>query len=111
MSLIYDGFLNTEVADSIKSASKNYNEVIEISSLPPNWSDWAKDNLIDYNLRSENCMGQSYVKKTKMYSIVSRWADKDQPLFLFFKTAKEKNAVAESFPELVVNLHPFKTIV
>jgi hypothetical protein len=48
-------------------------------------------------------------RKTKHYCIIRR-ESKDEPLFLFLKTQKEKDAVVRDFPDLIVNEFPFKTV-
>jgi len=110
MSIIYDGVLQTYVAEYIKDTLKDYGHVIEMYSLPPNWNEWIKDNLVDYTSTSENCMGQSSVRQTKSYCIIHR-QDKSEPLFLFLRTQKEKNAVVQAFFHLVLSEKPFKTLI
>lgn len=110
MNLIYDGFLKTQVAAWISFIAEDYNHAIEMSSLPKNWREWVEDNLVDYSTMEEDCQGQSYSRKTKMYATVNK-GEKGEGLFVFFKTKKEKDAVVRDFPGLIVNKSPFKTAI
>lgn len=110
MSIIYDGLLQTYVAEWIRDAADEFGHAIEMSSLPPNWNEWIKENLEDYTASSENCMGQKTIMQSKVYCLVRRH-DNTEPLFLFLKTQKETDAVLQGFPDLVVNKSPFRTVI
>jgi len=107
MALIYDGLLKTITAENVANAAIEYGYVLEMQSLPKNWAMWYEENLIDYPIQREGCMGELYFTQTKMYSIVQR--EKGEPFFLFLKTKKEKDAVVRDFPDLIVSENPFKT--
>lgn len=110
MQLIYDGFLRRHQINWIVQMMDEYSEVLEMSELPSNWSEWIKDNLIDHHISREDCMGRVYADKTKHYSIVRR-DNPGEPFFIFFKSQQEKDAVIHDFYDLVVNRSPFKTVV
>lgn len=110
MSIIYDGLLQTYVAEYIKDAAKKYGHAIEMRSLPPNWNKWTDENLVDYTITGTTCFGGPSSRETKMYCVIHR-EDKTEPLFLFLKTEKERDAVVRAFPDLVVNENPFRTSI
>jgi hypothetical protein len=107
MRYVYNGFLSERTSGLIESMARSYNYVIEITNLPENWHEWQQTHLKDYPDVAEDCMGQSYSRKTKMYGFVQREAK--EPMFLFFKSQEEKTAFVQSFPSEVINEQPFKT--
>jgi len=108
MPLIYEGPLSDEITNYISSMLKQYNYVIEISSLPDNWHEWSNENVISYDAITEDCMGRSCSHKTKMYAIVNI---NKESAFLLFKAKEEKDAFVHDFPDLVINETPFRTLI
>lgn len=96
---------------------KDYGFVLELSKMPTNWSEFTEKNFNDYSQGCEDCQDRPYTRKTKKYGIVhkelsSEFKDtSDESFFLFLKSKEEKDRVIETFPDLVINTEPFKTVI
>lgn len=110
MAIIYDGVLQDRTVEYIDSLLHNFGEVLEMYKLPDGWTEWSEANMEDYVTIAEDCQGQPYGHKSKSYGLVRR-NDPGEPLFVFFKTRKEKQLVMDAFPDLVLNESPFTTII
>lgn len=111
MKLLYNGMLTAGVANSVHSLAGRYGHAVEFTTVPPEWSQWAESNLRDYNDHGEDCMGQRYTRKTKMYGL--QWKDSNNKVgvFLFFMSAQEKKQACEAFRSFVVNEEPFSVVM
>lgn len=110
MAVIYDGTLPNRMVEYINLLLYDFSEAIEMHKLPDDWSQWSEHWLRDYTSMAEDCQGYPYTHKSKSYAILRR-NDPIEPLFLFLKTQREKQAVLEAFPDLILNASPFRTII
>lgn len=110
MQIIYNGFLQQHIYEYIVDISKEFGYALEVETLPENMAKWVKNNLDTHTIIGENCQGQPSSYETKMYAIVRRDVI-DDPLFLFFKTQKEKDKFIEDFEDLIINKEPFQVMM
>lgn len=111
MRYIYQGYLSKQTVEHIESMARDYDHVVQIEKLPDNWQAWKESNFKDYTENAEDCMGQPYRRKTKMYGFVQGRNVGEGPFFLFLKSYDEKELFVRTFPELVQREKPFDTIV
>ena len=96
------------MAGYVRDAAREYGHVVELTHLPSVWSEWVKTGLKDYAGDAETCMGQKYTRVTKRYTLITNG---DTSVFLFLKSATEKESVLRAFPRAVANENPFKTLI
>jgi hypothetical protein len=111
MKLLYKGMLAAGVAKSVRSLAERYGHAVEFKTVPPEWTQWVEANLRDYNDYGEDCMGQRYTRKTKMYGLQWKDFDNKDGVFLFFMSAQEKKLACDAFRSFVVNEEPFSVLM
>ena len=108
-SYLYDGALSPRTMDSIRDMMRSYPNPVELTTLPPHS---VFELLPEHNSTGEDCMGQEYDKKTRMYGIVRKnIRDQAAGVFVFLYSVEEKKTFLGACPELVVNADPFRSIV
>lgn len=98
------GVLSQRELDYIPDMLKKYPFAIELKhSLNHKWTN---ENLLLYDDVAEDCMGNNYSRKTQMWGYIQR----EDSGFMFLKSKKEYQLIVDTFPELIIDKNPFKTI-
>lgn len=102
---IYDGVLSKDTTEYIRDMIQTLKHVVEVKT--PEWRnvpfiEWSHQNITPIQGTGENCMGQTYEKTYHPYGMVSN----GDTMFVFFNTAKEKEAFIRDFANAITNSNP-----
>jgi hypothetical protein len=107
---VYDGALSPRVIESILDAMRKYPFPVEMKR-PPSY-EWTEANLPMYDSTGEDCMGNVYPKRTRMYCIVVKnFPGYEDGCFFFLPNGADKQRVLDGCPDLVINPNPFVTVI
>lgn len=103
MPYIYDGLLTSHQIESVKTLGSKYGSAVELISLPNDWSDWSRAALKEYRYEDE----EKCKRATQMYGLMHT----NSSVLIFFLAPEDKEKCLRTFPDLVKNPNPFKTII
>ncbi len=111
MTYIYDGILTEDVLNYVRQAAGKYPRAIEVSTLPDHTAFDAAYAHRTYQFNGENCMGQAYTNTRQgvAYCYVQKNFGVEPGGFLFLPDDEACAVFLVKFPDLIVNLQPFKT--
>lgn len=108
---LYAGGLSADEIEWVRGLMRDYPFAVEVEQLPPDFYDWSRLNLVDYDDTAEDCMGGSYSRKTKKYGVLHRQNSDGNEAFIFFASEAERRQFVTGFRDYVRNQEPFSTII